>query len=235
GGLTKTGAGTLVLSGANTYRGTTTVSGGTLTVNNNGSDTFSDTTTIQISSGAVLNLPNDVTDIVGTLVLGGQTYTSGVFDSSNSGGLIAGSGKIQVGATVVAGYSTWASQNAPTGTATDDYDNDGVANGLEYVLGGSKDTQDANKKPQCSVSGGVMTFTFVRDQASIDGTTQVAIEVGTNLGTWPSVYAVGTDTAGSSAGVSVTKDSPATGKDTVSLSVSGSDSKKFARLRVITN
>ncbi|NDD82545.1 MAG: hypothetical protein EBZ53_08305, partial [Verrucomicrobia bacterium] len=140
GGLTKTGAGTLVLSGANTYRGTTTVSGGTLTVNNNGSDTFSDTTTIQISSGAVLNLPNDVTDIVGTLVLGGQTYTSGVFDSSNSGGLIAGSGKIQVGATVVAGYSTWASQNAPTGTATDDYDNDGVANGLEYVLGGSKDT-----------------------------------------------------------------------------------------------
>jgi hypothetical protein len=77
-----------------------------------------------------------------------------------------------------------------------------------------------------------MIFTFVRSQASINAKTDVDILVGTDLVAWPLAYRVGADTAG---GVTITKDSPVAGKDTVSLSVAMSpDPKKFARLRVIT-
>jgi len=235
GGLTKTGAGVLILSGNNTYTGTTTLSGGTLSIGNNSSSTFAGSSTITISSGAQLNLPNAVTNIVGTLILGSQTYTSGTFNSSNSGGFITGSGTIQVGAAVEPSYSDWASENALTGTSADDYDGDGVSNGLEYVLGGDKNTNDSGKMPKVTVTGGNIFFTFERSQASINAKTDVDILVGTDLVAWPLAYRVGADTAGSTSGVTITKDSPVAGKDTVSLSVAMSpDPKKFARLRVLT-
>ncbi len=203
-------------------------------VSNNSATTFADTSTVSIASGAVLNLPNAATDIVGTLVLGTTTHTSGIFDSSTPGGYITGSGKIQVGAP--AGYSSWALTNAGGQAANLDYDGDGVSNGVEYVLGGNKNTNDLGKLPQASTSSGNLVFTFVRDQASIDGTTTVTIDVGTNLATWPNSYTVGADTAGSTAGVTVAKNSPTTGKDTVTLSVAQSpDAKKFARLKVTAN
>jgi autotransporter-associated beta strand protein/T5SS/PEP-CTERM-associated repeat protein len=235
GGLEKLGTGNLILSGNNTYTGNTTVSGGTLSIGNNSSSTFAGSSTITINSGAQLNLPNAATNIVGTLILGPQTYTSGTFNSSNSGGLITGSGTIQVGAALEPSYSDWASENAPTGTSADDYDGDGVSNGLEYVLGGDKNTNDYGKMPKVTVTGGNMIFTFERSQASINAKTDVDILVGTDLVAWPSVYTVGADTAGSTSGVTITKDSPVAGKDTVSLDVTmSSDPKKFARLRVIT-
>ena len=80
-----------------------------------------------------------------------------------------------------------------------------------------------------------MIFTFERSQASINAKTDVEILVGTDLVAWPTAYRVGADTAGSTSGVTITKDSPVAGKDTVSLGVAMSpDPKKFARLRVIT-
>jgi autotransporter-associated beta strand protein len=235
GGLTKTGAGTLTLSGNNTYSGNTTVSGGTLSIGNNSSSTFAGSSTITISSGAQLNLPNAATNIVRTLILGPQTYTSGTFNSSNFESFITGSGTIQVGAAVEPSYSDWASENALTGTSADDYDGDGVSNGLEYVLGGDRYTNDSGKMPEVTVTEGNMIFTFVRSQASINAKTDVDILVGTDLVAWPTVYTVGTDTAGSTSGVTITKGLPVAGKDTVSLTVTmSSDPKKFARLRVIT-
>jgi hypothetical protein len=60
----------------------------------------------------------------------------------------------------------------------------------------------------------------------------VEIEVGTDLSTWPTVYTVGADTAGSTPGVVVTEDS-SPGFDTITLTVPmGTDPKKFARLAV---
>ena len=77
-GVTKSGAGTLILASPNTYRGNTTVSGGTLRlvdVMNTSSNNISTSPIIIVSSGANL----DVTGLMGgTLALsGGQTLKGG--------------------------------------------------------------------------------------------------------------------------------------------------------------
>lgn len=135
----------------------------------------------------------------------------------------------------VSGYSSWADANAPSGTGADDEDGDGVSNGVEYVLGGSKNTSDSTKLPQLSISDGNVIFTFIRDQASISGAT-LRIQVGTDLVNWPitSTYTVGADTDGSASGVTILKNTPEIGKDTITLSrpQSGLPTKLFARLSV---
>ncbi|MFZ9937757.1 MAG: LamG-like jellyroll fold domain-containing protein [Luteolibacter sp.] len=135
-----------------------------------------------------------------------------------------------------AGYAAWAATHAPTGGANGDHDGDGVPNGVEYVLGGTKDTNDIGKLPTSSIDGDDMVFSFVRDQASIDGSTTVQIETSTDLVTWdsaPSPYAVPDVAASNIPGVSVAKDSPAAGKDTVTLRIPRApDASKFARIKV---
>jgi autotransporter-associated beta strand protein len=128
-------------------------------------------------------------------------------------------------------YDTWAAVNAPSGGPNDDFDGDGVANAVEFVLGGDKNTNDLGKLPAVATSGGNMTFTFVRDQDSVDANVSVVIEVGTDLSTWPGVYTVGAATGSSTAGVTVTDNLD--GTDTVTLTVARApDAKKFARLKV---
>ena len=76
-----------------------------------------------------------------------------------------------------------------------------------------------------------MTFTFVRDQGSVDASVSVVIEVGTDLVFWPDVFTVGADTGSSTAGVTVTDNLD--GTDTIMLTVAQApDAKKFARLKV---
>ncbi len=133
-------------------------------------------------------------------------------------------------------YTNWASTNAPTGTPEDDFDGDGVENGVEFVLGGDKDTNDLDKLPTGTTTpGGDFVFSFVRDQASIAVGVAVTIEVGTDLASWPDSYSVpDADTAGVvNPGVTVVEDSPGVGSDTVTLTVpKAPDTKKFARLKV---
>jgi autotransporter-associated beta strand protein len=135
----------------------------------------------------------------------------------------------------LAGYSLWASTNAPSTTPTQDQDGDGVSNAVEYVLGGTIGGNDLGKLPGISTSGGNMIFSFKRDQASIDGTTVVVVEVGNDLTAWPSPspYAVPDVAAASNPGITVVKDLP-TGFDTITLTLpQGLESKKFARLKVV--
>ena len=129
----------------------------------------------------MLNLPNAATSIVGTLVLGTTTHTSGIFDSSTPGGYITGSGKIQVGA--AAGFSSWitgtfANGAVPSGKQgpNDDPDNDGIRNLVEYAVLGQDPT--VSNPAIGSFTGNVLSYT---KRAGTSGLTY-AIEESTDLG-----------------------------------------------------
>ncbi|MGX1785436.1 autotransporter domain-containing protein [Bosea sp. NPDC055332] len=114
GGLTKAGAGTLVLSGANTYTGTTTVSGGTLRAGQAGA--FSASSAFTIASGATLDLAGFDQTIgtlagAGAITLGAGTLTVGSNNTPTTfSGTISGTGgliKTGTGMLTLSGTSTY--------------------------------------------------------------------------------------------------------------------------------
>lgn len=143
----------------------------------------------------------------------------------------ADAGKVTLEAMGAApGYSGWASTNAPAQSDALDHDNDGVSNGVEYVVGGLATTNDASKLPTLSTANGNFVFSFVRDQDSKTPDTAVSIQVGTTLADWPDTYPV--PNAGVLGPVEVINNGD--GTDTVTLTLVGlPDAKKFARLNVI--
>lgn len=193
GALTKQGAGKLTLTAEPTYTGNTTISGGAISVAANSATTFADTSTITITTGAVLDLPNATTDVVASLVLNGVAQSAGIYDSSTPGGYITGLGKIQVGA-AVPGYAAWALANAPGQTKDQDHDNDGIKNGIEYFSGFSGSGFNPGGNGTLSgatatwIKGGSYTGTYGADfliQSSTDLVNWVTVPVGTDpiLGT----------------------------------------------------
>ena len=253
--ITKAGIGTWSLSGANTYTGATTVSEGTLALVG-GSQASPITVTSGASLGFTLLSPTTSTSSV-DLTNGTVKITSTVDNASDyllmTASTISGTpvlsspipnytlqkaaGNTQLKLVYSAGgsaYDTWEAINAPTtgNNPSADEDGDGVSNAVEFVLGGTAASKDLGKLPVAAASGGNMTFTFVRDQDSVDGSTLVTIEVGNSLATWPSSYSVGADTGSSTAGVVVTDNLD--GTDTVVLTVTQApDTKKFARLKAV--
>jgi fibronectin-binding autotransporter adhesin len=220
GGLTKKGTGTLTLSGANTYTGNTTVEAGTLSVGTDG--VFPDTSTVTLPASGSLVLTHSGIDVVGALVIGGVPQGPGTY--------AFGTGSLKIEGT--AGYGFWASTHAPTGGANDDYDNDGMPNGIEYVLGGSASTNDLNKLPAISTSGGNLVFTFNRDQASETPDTTVTILVGTNLTAWPLTITV-PNAPGTYESGTLTVTDNGSGQDVITLTLpQAPDSRKFARMDV---
>jgi fibronectin-binding autotransporter adhesin len=135
--LVKKGEGTQVLTFANTYTGNTTVEDGTLRFTQ---PNFAETSTLTIGlvaeSAAVLDLPNAGTTVVAALVIDGvnQPGDGAVYDSVNSDGAITGMGKIQVGTPPAGGYAAWAAANVEGQGPEEDFDSDGVPNGVEFFL-----------------------------------------------------------------------------------------------------
>ena len=185
-GFTNVRDGTVILTAANTYTGPTTVnSPGTLQCNTPGS----------LGGGALsingkLNLNYVGTKTVASLTLGGVAKTvAGTYGSVASGATFQDDTYFTPGSTgtvtVVAtnSFSSWASINAPGQTPSQDYDNDGVQNGMEYFMG-----QMGSSFTAMPGLDGTNKVTWTKDP-TYQGTWQV--QTSPDLSTWTNV--AGTD------------------------------------------
>ena len=140
-GLAKTGAGSLVISGANTYTGTTTISGGTLTIGGAG----------QLGggsyAGAISNNGSLVFNSSSAQTFSGQISGSGGLTQNGSGTLTLSnavetySGNTAVNAGTLALSGSAAINNSPAIT---------IASGATLSLGGSGNNQIQGGQPASS-------------------------------------------------------------------------------------
>lgn len=230
GSLVKDDAGTVVLNGAHSYGGSTTVNGGTLTLANTG---LADDSDVSIASGAVLNLTFTGTDTVETLTIGGVQQAAGVYDSTHASGRFTGSGSLTVSTGPVGTpYQLWETANGIAGAgSTADSDGDGISNGIEFVIGGdpSGPGSDSNAMlPTITKNSTHLVFVFRRTDASVSAAPKV--EFGTTL------LPAWTTAVNGTGGVTILEEDNAFGagvdRVTVSIPLPVGDTKLFARLRV---
>ncbi|MEI7909606.1 MAG: autotransporter-associated beta strand repeat-containing protein [Verrucomicrobiota bacterium] len=186
--LIKAGAGTVTLSQVSTYTGNTTVNAGTLIVAANSATTFADTSTVSIAATALLNLPNPDTDTIASLVINGSALPDGIYGASSpaTSGYLTGAGKLQVG---TGGFDGWAALNAGGQTASEDFDLDGVANGVEFFMGTTGTAFTAS--PSVVTVGAVSSITWPNggNIASSAYGTRFVVQTSADLTTWTDVLA----------------------------------------------
>jgi autotransporter-associated beta strand protein len=157
GGFTKTGGGTLTLTGANTFSGNTTVNAGTLTLSNapdpDNANPNNDAAAVTLATDATLNLTYTGTDKVDALFIGTTRQAAGVYGKAGSPApvigipQITGDGTLTV-ATGPGEFSGWITgtfaggATVPSGQQgpTDDPDHDGIPNLVEYAIAGQDPT-----------------------------------------------------------------------------------------------
>jgi autotransporter-associated beta strand protein len=156
GGLTKSQTGTLILAGVNSYSGDTVVDGGVLAVNGT---SIANTGKLVIAGGKV-DLAN--TETVDTLFFGAVQQPAGDYTSADPSGNFTGAGILTVlSGPPGAGYASWATLNGASANLTEDHDNDGVKNGVEYFLGGlNGDTTGFTALPSVVSTAGVLSVSW---------------------------------------------------------------------------
>jgi autotransporter-associated beta strand protein len=146
-GLIKTGPGTMVLSGINTYTGDTTVNAGVLAVTGASID---NSAKLVINGTGIVDLSN--TETVAALDFNGTPQPAGSYSASSVPGgatittaSFTGLGTLTVGGAPASAYDTWAIAKGLTGlpgSSTDpaktaDPDKDGKNNLQEFALDGN--------------------------------------------------------------------------------------------------
>lgn len=247
--LSKVGDSTLVLNAVNTYGGDTNVNGGTLRI---AKPYLADASDVTISSTGVLDLNFDetsgqVTDTVATLTIAGVQKAAGVYGATGSGAAIiddthfAGIGTLTVtSGPATSAYDTWATGFGLSGgnAAFDaDPDNDGVKNGLEWILGGNPNTSSTAAAPAVSRDpSGNLVLTFTRREDSItEGT--LTLEYGPDLASFANSYVIDADGGTDANGVVVSINQTAS-PDAVTVTIPPAavpGGRVFARLKAVRN
>ncbi len=180
GSITKTGAGRMVLSAVNTYTGVTTVNEGTLAVNGT---SIPDTNKLVIGAGKV---EVTGTETVNTLFFGAAQQAAGTWGATGSGAAhidnahFSGTGVLTV--LTSPDFSSWAAANAPGQTVSQDHDNDGVSNGVEYFMGLTGSAFTANP----GVVSGKVSWPKGASYIGAYGTDYV-VQKSSDLSTWTDV------------------------------------------------
>jgi autotransporter-associated beta strand protein len=228
GGLVKQGSGLLILSGANSYTGSTTVSGGTLQLGNGISPTnLADSADVIVETGAMLALNYTGTDVIDELWVDGNRLPPGIYSSATE--FITGTGTLTVSNGPAShSYVTWVGRGgyALAGSPSDDDDKDGIANLLEYVFGGNPIQHMPSFIPISAVEkAGNLVFSFRRSESSTSDTTQT-FQYSTDLTNWTDVPLV------PGGMVLIQSNTPQNGVDTVTVTVPSSPSSRiFGRLK----
>ena len=136
--------------------------------------------------------------------------------------------RLEAGAAGFAGWITGFGLALADQAMGADPDHDGVANGIEYVLGSNPASgMDAAKLPQAVLADGKLSFSFDRAVSSETPDLVVRFQYGTNLTVWAEVA---TEVANPPA-VSITRSGDGL-TDHVVCSVPASGAKWFGRLKV---
>lgn len=165
--LTKSGAGAMTLSGANTYTGDTTVTGGVLAVSGN---SIADTGKLVIDGGKVAPTGTETVD---TLFFGTTQQASGTWGAAGSGAthiddsrLSGTSGVVNVTTGPSNTYTSWIGGFPGAAGApgfTQDADNDGITNGVEHILGTNPSASSSGLVP---ISATANSVTFQHSQTN---------------------------------------------------------------------
>ena len=197
---------------------------------------------VSLLTGVTLNLAFTGTDTVNQLSIDGIVQSPGVWGGLTSNAayktaMITGSGCFYV-ATGPAQppYASWTANYGLTSTQaafTADSDSDGLANGLEWILGCNPLASNAATLPTAVVTARQMQLNFTRNPASL-ATTTLTAQWSTNLQTWHDIP-VGAASSGPDAnGATVTVTTNASAADAIAVAIPLTNApagKLFIRLK----